>query len=503
MSIMWGQYTLPRDKPTIAPFCEYADEVRKRLPRPGALYGFRAPDDGVLVSPGHSCPGSTLGNESPTEWPSFRTRVRLRANVPKFDWRKVLKQWSDAMIASGEYAHLLAADGPTPNWAGFPPASEAAIAEAEHRLKLRLPDSYRQFLKVSNGWWLEGTVGPTRLWPVEEIRLLAEVDPETVAIWSAGHAQPEADADPGELPDSHFSAVVQISEDNDGRYLLNPLIKPGAHEWQAAFFAPWVPGAECYESFQRLMEEKFEAFLAAHPLPATRRSRMPATRRSRTRNLAKPPENPIMDSRQFIDELQKLGFFNFVSDDVRASMIRDFYAVSQAFADSKWQPIEGPFASPGAVLLDPKSGRVVNLDMARLAEERGRYAIAAVRPLLASAGIELGPLEERITANSYGVTLEGMTHDYFRLRKGRPALAGGDHEINAARYVLYETGKLLNKLLKQKQNSARISTLEEYPTQLTAQMRLAFVLLDDELSYLFMWSGAVHNYCRPMRPDVF
>ncbi len=399
------------------------------------------------------------------------------------------------MIASGEYSHLLAADGATHKWAGFPPASETAIAQAEHRLKLQLPDSYRQFLKVSNGWWLEGTVGPTRLWPVEEIRLLAEVDPETPAIWSTGSAQPEADANPGELPDSHLSSVVQISEDNDGRYLLNPLIKPQAHEWQAAFFAFWVPGAECYESFQRLMEEKFEAFLAAHPLPAARRSR--------TRNLAKPPENPIMDSRQFIDELQKLGFFNFVSDDVRASMLRDFYAVSQAFADSKWQPVEGPFASPGAVLLNPNSGRVVDLDTARLAEERGRYAIAAVRPLLASVGIELGPLEERITANSYGVTLEGTTHDYFRLRKGRPALAGGDHEINAARYVLYETGKLLNKLLKQKQNSARISTLEEYPTQLNAQMRLAFVLLDDELSYLFMWSGVSTIIVVPCGPTCF
>ena len=126
-----------------------------------------------------------------------------------------------------------------------------------------------------------------------------------------------------------------------------------------------------------------------------------------------------------------------------------------------------------------------------------------MRPLLASVGIELGPLEERITANSYGVTLEGITHDYFRLRKGCPALQGGDLEINAARYVHYETGKLLNKLLKQKQSSARIATLEERQTLLSAQMRLAFVLLDDDLSYLFMWSWAVHNYCRPMRPDVF
>lgn len=184
-------------------------------------------------------------------------------------------------------------------------------------------------------------------------------------------------------------------------------------------------------------------------------------------------------------------------------MIRDFDEVSKAFADNNGQLIEGPFASPGAVLLDPKSGRVVNLNEARLAADRGRYAIDMVRPLLVSAKIEIGPIEEKVTAESYGVKLEGITHEYFRIRKGHPALPGGEHESNAARYVLYETTKLLNKILIERRNAARIATLEELENSFTAQTRLAFVLLDDDLSYLFMWSPAVPNYCRPMRPDVF
>ena len=176
-------------------------------------------------------------------------------------------------------------------WAGFPPASEAAIAATERRLKLRLPESYRQFLLVSNGWWLDGTDGPTG----------------------------------------------------------------------------------------------------------------------------------------------------------------------------------GRFASPGSVLCNPISGRVVNLDIARLAKERGRYAIASVRPLLASVGIELGIVEEQIAADSYGVTVEDINHHYFRLRKGHPSLQGGEHEINAGRYVLYETCKLLNKVLKQRQKAERIATLEELQTSFTAR----------------------------------
>jgi SMI1 / KNR4 family (SUKH-1) len=403
------------------------------------------------------------------------------------EWRKVLKPWSDAIIASGEYSHVLVAVSKK-KWAGFRPASDVAIARTERRLERRLPESYRQFLKVSNGWWLDGTAGPTRLWRVEEIRLMADADPEAVVIWSTVGP----DGDPTGLPSSHYPSVIQISDDNDGRYLLNPLVKR-RDEWQAAFLAPWVPGAQCYESFEFLMKAKFEAFLAAHPPTGKRRSS--------ARSLARPPSRFIGDRQEFVNELGKLGFFDFVSPQTRAAIVRDFLDVSKSFAANNGQLLKGKYASPGAVLCDPRSGRVVNLDIARLAKERGRYAIRSVRPLLASARIEIGKIKEQIATDSYGITLEGVHHEYFGLRKGCPSLPGGEHKINAARYVLYETCKLLNKVLKQKKNVARVATLEEHRDM--SPMRLAFVLLDDELSHLFMWSQAVHNYCRPMRPDVF
>jgi hypothetical protein len=37
-------------------------------------------------------------------------------------------------------------------WLGHPPASEAAIAAAEARLRVVLPSSYRSFLLTANGW---------------------------------------------------------------------------------------------------------------------------------------------------------------------------------------------------------------------------------------------------------------------------------------------------------------------------------------------------------------
>ena len=72
-----------------------------------------------------------------------------------FDWRSFLLGWS------GEWADSLP-DGETrgegdeaarrARWLGFPAASEERIAAMEERLGRRLPPSYREFLKVSDGW---------------------------------------------------------------------------------------------------------------------------------------------------------------------------------------------------------------------------------------------------------------------------------------------------------------------------------------------------------------
>lgn len=72
-----------------------------------------------------------------------------------FDWRSFLLEWS------GEWADSLP-DGETRNeddeaarrarWLGFPPASQERIAAMEERLGRRMPPSYRQFLRVSDGW---------------------------------------------------------------------------------------------------------------------------------------------------------------------------------------------------------------------------------------------------------------------------------------------------------------------------------------------------------------
>ncbi|MEU6911707.1 SMI1/KNR4 family protein [Streptomyces olindensis] len=72
-----------------------------------------------------------------------------------FDWRSFLLKWS------AEWADSLPDDGTRSEddeaawqarWLGFPAASEERIAAMEERLGRRMPPSYREFLKVSDGW---------------------------------------------------------------------------------------------------------------------------------------------------------------------------------------------------------------------------------------------------------------------------------------------------------------------------------------------------------------
>lgn len=404
----------------------------------------------------------------------------------------MLKKWGEIMLASGEFSQVLDPSMAAKRWAGFNPASEAAIEAAEARLGARLPRSYRDFLKVSNGWWIGGTSGPVRLWPVEEIRPLRETCPDLVAGWAEMSGSDDTWEDG--LAPAHYSHAIQISDDNDGFYLLNPR-KTRRGEWQAAFYANWVPGAECHDSFKELMYGLYEAFTAAHPASG-------AEPKKRKLILSTPPAVRGEDPAAFMGDLKRLGFFKYAGAQAAEQMEREFFANSEANKLREGRRTRG-YSSPGAAILTEACGRIARLDCARLATERARYGLEVARGLLATAGVELAQAQEVSGDGVYGAQLEGIHQQFFRLRNGHPAKLGGEHEVNAARYVMYECAKLVNRVLQRRDRDERIATLEQWHDDKGPGEGLAFVMLDDELSYLFMWSGAIDNFCRPMRGDAF
>jgi hypothetical protein len=144
----------------------------------------------------------------------------------------------------------------------FAPASVQQISSAERRLGCQLPDSYREFLLVSNG---AGKLAQAHagLLPVEQIGWFRDLEPGWVRIWSeesdsdvSEQEHLEKANDPAYLRRAYLAELLQIGESFDGSvYLLNPCVRTSNGEWETWDFANWYPGAYRFASFREMLED--------------------------------------------------------------------------------------------------------------------------------------------------------------------------------------------------------------------------------------------------------
>lgn len=191
--------------------------------------------------------------------------------MTSFPWKDLLAQWSVEIIRSGEYKDKLTPEVIGSGWLGYRGAAEDEIAAAEARLGVTFPPSYREFLRVTNGWRM--TTGfIERLRPVNEVQCFSAEYLDTVDAWTeAGKGDTVSDEEYLIYGDSavqplrakYLQTALAVSDYGDGIYLLNPLTATPEGEWEAWFFAHWVPGADRYPSFWELMAAEHEHFLYA------------------------------------------------------------------------------------------------------------------------------------------------------------------------------------------------------------------------------------------------
>lgn len=189
--------------------------------------------------------------------------------MTKFDWENLLKEFSQKLIADlnerrkAEIPPEVIQSG----WLGYPGATEKQITQAEARLKTTLPPSYREFLKITNGWrksdWTE-----LQLWSTEEVDWFCVRNQDWIDGW-----QPYTEERPS-IPDKTYFVygeeqdcvdmrneylqtaleISSVSRDGDF-YLLNPEIITADGEWEAWYFGSKLPGAIRYRSFYEMMEQ--------------------------------------------------------------------------------------------------------------------------------------------------------------------------------------------------------------------------------------------------------
>jgi HEAT repeat protein/cell wall assembly regulator SMI1 len=181
------------------------------------------------------------------------------------DWKHLLTDWSRQLMQTS-----LAADiEPSPdsnNWLGFKPATKRKIQKLEQRLGVKLPPSYTDFLRTSNGW-RRTTPFIGRIRPAEEVEWFRVENEQWVEEYAQdGSKQPDTEYyvySPEGAADhraEHMSSLLQISDVEDGVYLLNPEAVTPDGEWEAWFFANWVPGAMRFPSFAHLMLREYRSF---------------------------------------------------------------------------------------------------------------------------------------------------------------------------------------------------------------------------------------------------
>ncbi|MCT2590735.1 SMI1/KNR4 family protein [Streptomyces sp. N2-109] len=186
-----------------------------------------------------------------------------------FDWRPFLLGWS------GEWADSLPEDeargadeeaARRARWLGFPPASEERIAAMEARLGQRMPPSYREFLKVSDGWRHAGGF----------VSLLAGAkdacwhDNNTSGLADMFEEFLDEDAGPEEWREADiWRRGLQLDVESDATHvLMDPEDVDEDGEWAVYTWAGWrAAPPERHANFHEFMRDMHREFHSLRAVP--------------------------------------------------------------------------------------------------------------------------------------------------------------------------------------------------------------------------------------------
>ena len=129
------------------------------------------------------------------------------------------------------------------------PATKKEITATEKRLNIVLPDDYKKFLLVSNGFECFSITGVT-VAPVDKIDFLFNVDKELIDIWTE-----DSDAFDPTFSIKLKSSIMIGGFQEEQQLLLVPLQN---NNWECWHFSSWRPGESVFQSFRFYMEDELQ-----------------------------------------------------------------------------------------------------------------------------------------------------------------------------------------------------------------------------------------------------
>jgi len=185
------------------------------------------------------------------------------------DWKSHLTDISMTIAQSEDLQQEFRNDNL--DWLGFDGASDPDIQFHEKRLNASLPPSYKEFLKVSNGF-MQLNCFVWNILPIDKVDWIKTFEPTLYELYAT-----EFNVSFNATDEEYFiygkdqkttdfrSEYLVNSLDVSGRgdtaiLLLNPHIKFG-DEWEAWMFATWHLGPVRYRSFEELMQKEYTSYL--------------------------------------------------------------------------------------------------------------------------------------------------------------------------------------------------------------------------------------------------
>jgi hypothetical protein len=181
------------------------------------------------------------------------------------DWETLLRELNQSQIAQAtetKYGHLYySPELLESGWLGRTGATEEQIIQAEIRLEVTLPSSYKEFLRVSNGWgdW-NSDVPEFNLLPVQEIDWFPLKNPDWVG-YTDFDVPDEIYFVYGREQDcinwrfTYLETALQISNWGETWLIaLNPKVTVQEKEWEAWYMDSKLPGVDRYMSFGDLVQ---------------------------------------------------------------------------------------------------------------------------------------------------------------------------------------------------------------------------------------------------------
>lgn len=118
-------------------------------------------------------------------------------------------------------------------WIGFEPSKAETIKEAEKKLKIILPEDYKKFIQITNGFSAPNSVEPAFM-KVKEIDYLRNIDKGAIKAYH--------------MPELENSILV-AGKDEEQYFLLIPP-KDENSKWRYWKFANWLAGEQEFDNLE-------------------------------------------------------------------------------------------------------------------------------------------------------------------------------------------------------------------------------------------------------------